>query len=207
MLTWEQPWLTAGDRLICFGDSITEAPNGYVRVLQERLAPRRIEVVNAGRGGDKTPWALTRLETSVIQARPTALSIFLGTNDACIGRRRWADEPTVSPEAYKVNLIWMIYLCRRSGIGKFSVTPPLWRLEGEEWAEQGDILAPYCLAAREAADQTQARFVPADGAFALEWQRHPGHTGLLLTTDGVHLTDPGNRLVAETMLKVWGMAE
>ena len=207
MITYEHPWLTAGDKLICFGDSITEAPMGYVRILQERLAPQRIEVVNAGRGGDKTPWALTRLEASVIQLKPTALSIFLGTNDACIGRRRWADEPTVSPEVYKGNLIWMIYLCRQSGIGKFSITPPLWRLEDEQWAEQGDILTPYCLAAREAADQTQARFVPANVAFAVEWQRHPGHTGLLLTTDGVHLTDQGNRLVAETMLKAWGAAD
>ncbi|MGO8705119.1 MAG: SGNH/GDSL hydrolase family protein [Candidatus Brocadiia bacterium] len=206
MITWEQPWLTAGDKLICFGDSITEAPKGYVLILQELLARRKIEVINAGRGGDKTPWALTRLEASVIQPKPTAVSIFLGTNDACIGRRRWADEPTVSPEAYKCNLIWMIFLCRKAGIGKFSITPPLWRVEGEQWAEQGDILAPYCLAAREAADQAQARFVPADVAFAVEWQRHPGHTGLLLTTDGVHLTDQGNRIVAETMLEAWGVA-
>ncbi len=72
MITWEQPWLTAGDKLICFGDSITEAPNGYVLMLQELLAPRKIEVINAGRGGDKTPWALTRLEASVIQPKPAA---------------------------------------------------------------------------------------------------------------------------------------
>jgi lysophospholipase L1-like esterase len=206
MITHEGPWLAAGDKLVCFGDSITAPPDGYVRILQERLAPRGIEVVNAGRGGEKTPWALTRLETGVIQLKPTALSIFLGTNDARIGRGRWADEPTVPPEAYKCNLIWLMYLCRQAGIGKFSIMPPVC-LEGEEWAEHGDILAPYCLAAREAADEAQARFVPGDVAFAEEWLRHPGHTGLLLTTDGAHLNGQGHRLVAETMLKAWGLAD
>ena len=205
MITHEQPWLTAGDKLICFGDSITEPPDGYVRILQERLAPRRIEVVNAGRGGDKTPWALTRLEAGVINLKPTALSIFLGTNDARIGRGRWADEPMVSPEAYKCNLVWIVYLCRKAGIGKFSIMPPV-RLEGEEWVEHGDVLAPYCIAAREAADLAQARFVPGEVAFAEEWARHPGHTGLLLTSDGAHLNDQGHRLAAETMLKAWGLA-
>jgi len=206
LITHEQPWLTAGDKLVCFGDSITEPPDGYVRILQERLKSRGIEVVNAGRGGDKTPWALTRLETSVIQLKPTALSIFLGTSDARIGRGRWADEPLVSPEAYRCNLVWICYLCRKAGVQKFSVMPPV-RLEGEEWVEHGDILAPYCIAAREAADLAQARFVPGEVAFAEQWARHPGHTGLLLTSDGGHLNEKGHRLVAETMLKTWGLAD
>lgn len=207
MITHEQPWLTAGDKLVCFGDSITASPDGYVRLLHERLKPQGIEVVNAARGGDKTTWALTRLYPSVIDLKPAAVSIFLGVNDACVGRGRWADEPTVPPQTYKDNLIWIVHLCGLSGITKFSITPPLWRLEGEPWAEHGDILAPYCLAAREAADQTQARFVPADIAFAGEWQRHPGHSGLLLTRDGVHPTEQGHRLIAETMLTAWGASQ
>jgi lysophospholipase L1-like esterase len=66
-------------------------------------------------------------------------------------------------------------------------------------------MAPYRLAAREAADVAGVRFVPADIAFAEEWGRHPGHTGLLLTTDGTHLTEKANKIVAETMLEAWKM--
>ena len=62
----------------------------------------------------------------------------------------------------------------------------------------------YCLAAREAADDMRARFVPADAAFSEEWARHPGHTGFLLTVEGVHLTDAGNKILASTMIRTWG---
>lgn len=205
MLTPTLPWLARGERLICLGDSLTANPNGYVKLLQERLAAHDIEVVNAGRGGDKTPWAMTRLETDVIARRPAALMIFLGANDCAVGRGVWADEPMVTPEAFRSNLVWMIHLCRLAGLSKFSITPPLWRYEGASWAEFGDIMAPFCLAARQAADEMRVPLVPADTAFAEEWARHPGHTGLLLTTDGVHLTPRGNQLLVDTMLKTWGL--
>lgn len=206
MITYDSPWLNAGDKLICFGDSLTADRNGYVRILQEKLAAQQVTVVNAGRGGDKTPWALTRLEPDIIAKKPQAISIFLGTNDCVVGRGRWADEPTVPSEVYKSNLIWIVHLCRLTGIQKFSITPPLCRFEGEAWLEHGDIMAPYRLAAREAADEMKARFVPADSVFADEWSRHPGHTGLLLTRDGTHLTKKSNELLAEAMLKAWRMA-
>ena len=191
-LLWRQYHRTAG--------RLCPDLTGAIEAAEDRGRQRRTR-------GRQTPWALTQLKTGVIQLKPTALSIFLGTNDARIGRGRWADEPTVSPEAYKGNLIWIIYLCRKSGIEKFGITPSLWRLEGDQWAEQGDILAPYCVAARETADLAQAQFVPGEVAFAAEWLRNPGHTGLLLTTDGAHLNDQGHLLVAETMLKAWGLAE
>jgi lysophospholipase L1-like esterase len=205
MITHDQPWLSDNETLVCFGDSLTAARERYVKIIAEHLAPRGIQVINAGRGGDKTPWALTRLQAEVIDRKPHAVSIFLGTNDAAIGRGRWADEPQVSPEAYRCNLVWIMYLCRLAGIQKFSITPPLWRFEGDAWAEFGDVMQPYRQAAREAADEGKARLVPADIAVANEWAKHPGHTGLLMTTDGVHLTAKGNQLVAATMFATWGL--
>lgn len=205
MITWTDPWLHSGETVICLGDSLTAATNSYVEVLQERLAPKGITVVKSGRGGDKTPWALTRLQRDVIDQKPAAVSIMLGTNDSQIGRGKWADEPLIPADMYRHCLIWMIHLCRLSGIQKFSITPPLWRFEGPLWLEAGDALTPYCQAARDAASAMGARLVPADAAFALEWSNHPGHNGLLLTTDGGHLNALGNRLVAETTLQAWGM--
>ena len=58
----EGPWLQSGETLVCFGDSLTSAANGYVKILQEKLQFRGIKVVNAGLAGDKTPQALTRLQ-------------------------------------------------------------------------------------------------------------------------------------------------
>lgn len=89
----EKPFLEPGDKLVCFGDSLTARPNGYFHYLQEALTPRGIILLNAGLSGDKTPAALTRLERDVISHAPTAISIFFGTNDAVHGHGRWSHEP------------------------------------------------------------------------------------------------------------------
>lgn len=203
MIEQRQPWLVQGDRLCCFGDSLTEQADGYVSRITNRLTRDGIVTIPAGRGGDKTPSALTRLERDVLAHKPTAVLLFFGANDARVGRGKWADEPTVSPETYTTNLIWIVHLCRQAGITKFSIAPPTGRLEGDEWHENGDIYQPYCLGARRAAESAGARFVPLDIAFAEAWQRRPGHTGLLMTTDGIHPTLEGCELIASTMLDAW----
>ena len=185
MLDLESRFLEPGETIVCFGDSLTAANPGYVSFLQEKLTAN--QVVNAGRGGDKTPWALTRFQADVLDRKPDAVSILLGANDAAVGRGRWADEPMVSPEAYRCNLVWMTHLARLAGIRKISIATPLAAFEGATFEEQGDILAQYCLAVRE------------------EWAKHPGHTGLLITRDGTHPTEDGYRMIAGAMVKAWRM--
>jgi len=201
----EKPWLKRNETLVCVGDSLTAPKDGYVALLAKALKPLKIRVINAGLGGDKTPQTLSRLRQDVIARKPDAVSIFLGTNDGVIGRGRWADEPRVSPEAYRCNLVWIMYLCRQKGIRKFSITPPMF-YEGGLWTDFGEPFSLYRIAAREAADEMGARLVPADVAFQQEWQKHPGHTGLLLTDDGAHLNAAGHRLVAEASLRAGRMA-
>lgn len=201
MLDLNQPFLAPNDSVICFGDSLTAAKDGYVSFLQERM--KRHKIINAGRGGDKTPWALTRLQSDVIDIKPDAMMIFLGANDAAVGRGCWADEPTVSPEAYRCNLVWICHLAEMNGISKISICTPAPFFEDEVYLAHGDILRPYCLAARNAADQCHCRLVPFDIAFENEWKKHPGHSGKLLTRDGTHLTPQGNKLLAETIMAAW----
>jgi acyl-CoA thioesterase I len=205
MITYEKTWLTAGDRLAVLGDSLTHNASGYMQELTAVLAKKGITVINAGLGGDKTPTALMRLQHEVIDMKPTAVSVFLGTNDALVGRGIWADEPRVTPSAYYTNLRWIMTRCRMAEVSKFSVTPPLWRHEGDQFAAFGDIFRDYCLEARAAADDERAIFVPADIAIQNEWAKHPGHTGLLLTRDGIHLTEEGCAILVKTTLKAWGM--
>ena len=203
MLDLESRFLEPGETIVCFGDSLTAANPGYVSFLQEKLTAN--QVVNAGRGGDKTPWALTRFQADVLDRKPDAVSILLGANDAAVGRGRWADEPMVSPEAYRCNLVWMTHLARLAGIRKISIATPLAAFEGATFEEQGDILAQYCLAARQAANEAKVRFVPLDAMFREEWAKHPGHTGLLITRDGTHPMEDGYRMIAGAMMKAWGM--
>ena len=56
MLDFSQPFLEKGEKLVCFGDSLTAGDSSYVSYLQTALPDN--EIINAGRGGDKTTWAL-----------------------------------------------------------------------------------------------------------------------------------------------------
>ena len=196
--------LVKGDRVALLGDSLTANPAGYSARVIRRLGEEGIEAVNAGVGGDKTPTALARLRSDVIARKPDAVSIFLGTNDAAIGPGIWVDEPRVPPAAYAATLQWILHLCRLEGIRKFSITPPLYRFEGPAYADYGDGMREYCLAARQVAEDSRVCFVPADAAFAREWALNPGRGGLLLTTDGVHLAERGCEILANAMLSSWG---
>lgn len=205
----EGPWLRAGDVLVCFGDSLTSAANGYVKFLQETLQLRGVQVINAGYPGDKTPYALTRLRTDVIAKKPTAVSLFFGNNDAIIGRGVWRDEPLISPLTFEENLKWIIHLCRLlGGIEKFSINTLTLRMEGNQFLDFGDVRPAYCQAARNAADAMNAHLVPLDAVFSELREKNYARLspeGLLYTRDGLHMNEEGYRIIAQTMLREWNM--
>ena len=203
------PWLQSGDVLLCFGDSLTAAGDGYVKMLQENLEHRGIRIINAGLGGDKTPAALTRLKSDVLDRKPTAVSIFFGNNDAIIGRGIWRDEPVISPLTFEENLKWIVHLCRlHGGIRKFSICTITSRHEGKLYSDFGDIRREYCLAARRAADAMNTCLVPLDAVFDELREKNYAKLspeGLLYTRDGLHLNAEGNRIAADAMLRAWHM--
>ena len=201
MLDFSQPFLEKGEKLVCFGDSLTFATNSYVSHLQEALP--EIEVIKSGRGGDKTTWALTRLESAVLAHKPDAVLIMLGVNDALVGHGIWADEPSLSPETYYENLIWIVHLCRLQGIKKFSIATAF-GIEGERYIDYGNRLAPFYLAARNAADRTGARLVPLDCLFT-ELRNGAPLAQQAVTTDGIHPTEEVQKKIAECMLDAWKM--
>ena len=74
---------SAGQAIICFGDSLTEglgASQGedYPSVLSRLIAA---PVVNAGHRGDTTAAALERLDSDVLDKNPRLVIVLLGGND------------------------------------------------------------------------------------------------------------------------------
>jgi acyl-CoA thioesterase-1 len=74
---------TAGERVIAFGDSLVEgvgASTGrdIVSLLSARVG---VPIVNAGRSGDTTGSALTRLDSAVLSRNPRIVIVVLGGND------------------------------------------------------------------------------------------------------------------------------
>ena len=75
----------SGDRVIAFGDSITDDYQSWAEILRNVLHLRRpndaIAVINAGVSGDTTSQALTRF-LDVAQEHPDWIICMIGTNDA-----------------------------------------------------------------------------------------------------------------------------
>ena len=206
MIDFDEPFLNANETLVCWGDSLTSDKNSYVGFLSSRLASLNINVINAGRKGDKTPLALMRLESVLFKQKFDALSIFLGVNDAIIGRGRWADEPFISPQTFHDNLVWMISHIRTFlGDKKISVIVPYSPFEAEAHYEFGDCLRPYAQKARDAAALMRCRIVPLD-IFYEEFRNGRGERSKrILTYDGVHPTAELGEFTAEVILKSWKM--
>jgi acyl-CoA thioesterase-1 len=74
---------SAGQTIICFGDSLTEGVGGgpgedYPAVLSQQLG---VPVINAGRRGDTTAAALARFAADVLEKNPRLVVVMLGGND------------------------------------------------------------------------------------------------------------------------------
>ena len=85
----EKSNLPAGMRMVCLGDSITvvtaRQPVKYPEMIGLALKKKygdKVEVFNAGKGGDNVQSALKRLATDVIPRKPTLVFINLGVNDS-----------------------------------------------------------------------------------------------------------------------------
>ena len=82
----EQPAALSQRRLVCVGDSLTHGnmSASYVEPLAARLAGAFYQpgwqVLNAGINADLTETLLARLD-DVIRARPTAITLLIGSND------------------------------------------------------------------------------------------------------------------------------
>ena len=201
MLDFSQPFLEKGEKVVCLGDSLTAGANSYVKFLQEMLPDNT--VINSGEGGDKTPHALTRFQPAVLEHKPDALFIFLGANDAAVGRGVWADEPTVTVETYRCNLVWMAHMAKLKGIKKISIATPF-GLEGKAYIAHGDIIRQYYLAARAAADEMGARSVALDALF-YQLRGNAPMSECVVTSDGTHPNAPIHEDIAKAILKAWNM--
>lgn len=78
------------ERILVLGDSLSAAyglptEQGWVSLLQQRLAPQGWQVINASISGETSSGGLSRLPPLLDQHRPTILIIGLGANDGLRG--------------------------------------------------------------------------------------------------------------------------
>jgi lysophospholipase L1-like esterase/poly(3-hydroxybutyrate) depolymerase len=196
--------LHAGDRVVFFGDSITESAvheRGYVRVLEAELAARApalgVELIGAGISGHRVPDLLARVDRDVIAKKPNVVVIYIGINDvwhSLSGRGTKKDEygAGLRTLVQKLNAAQAtVLLCTPSVIG-----------EKKAGANQLDaMLDEYAAITRGVAAELRVPLLDLRQLFVDHLATHNAKDADrgVLTTDGVHLNDAGNRFVAERL--------
>jgi lysophospholipase L1-like esterase len=194
--------------IIFFGDSITEQgekPGGYVSLVRESLTSSGAgyDVIGAGISGHKITDLLARAERDVISKKPSIVVIYIGINDVWhyeFASRGLSGTPKEKFESGLQELIGRLHdagartvLCTPSVIGE--------KLKGAN--KYDALLDEYSAISRSVASRTGSVLCDLRTAFLDQLQSsNPADSASgILTTDGVHLNDAGNRFVADHMLK------
>jgi len=205
---------------VCLGDSITEAPDGYVAVMQNLLAAaypeRNIRLVNAGVSGNRAPEMLVRLQADVVERRPDWVSIHVGINDIWHGFTDFesgrvlpaGDGPRGVPlEAYAAQVEQMVARLREATDARIVLLTPT--VIGEDVENAASVtnvkLDRYASAMTEIAERHGTFLVPLREEFKRAiLAGRAANQAYCLTTDGVHLNAVGNFVMALGVLYTLG---
>lgn len=195
-----------GEKVAFLGDSITEMggahAGGYVRLVELGLEANGVKIqrIGAGKSGNKSNDMLARLDTSVLNKKADWMTLSCGVNDV------WHGERGVSLEDYKKNIAEILRRAKEAGVRVLVMTAT--PIKEQDNAENRR-LADYNAFLRETAAAKQLPLADCSAAFwrEIEQPTRPKPPGHYLTSDGVHMNVLGNMLMAETVLRVFGMDE
>lgn len=201
--------LRNGDRVLFFGDSITEQgvkPNGYVTLIKNELnarhPERKIEIIDAGVSGNRVPDLLRRVAQDVIDAKPTVVVIYIGINDVW----HWALEGHhgTTKDQYESDLREVVARIQYAGAKVILCTPSVIGEKREGRNPHDAMLDEYAAISRKIGLDLGVRLCDLRKSFVdyLKIHNKQDREEGILTTDGVHLNDEGNKLVAQEILNL-----
>jgi len=196
------------ERIICFGDSITQG-QGYAEAdrwtarlafLLEEKMPGRWEVFNRGTGGNTTAFALDRIQTDVLPLLPGLVLIEFGINDAYV--LPWCRTSRVGLIDYRKNLGDMIRQIRvAKGKPLLIVNHPVTLRKNlhrqGNGSSIGKQLIPYNRTVRRLAKQREVQCLDLPELL----KRRKVSAKTFLSEDGVHLSAEGNRVYANILFE------
>jgi isoamyl acetate esterase len=203
--------LKSGDRVVFLGDSITQAgagPKGFISIIRSTFAEKhpdtKVEFLGAGISGNKVPDLQGRLERDVLAKKPTVVFIYIGINDVWHGENDPAKG--TSKDAYKAGLEDVIKRIQGSGARVILCTPTVIGEKKAGTNKNDARLDEYAAISRSVAKDLKVPVCDLRTAFLTSLKGHnPENKDRgILTGDGVHLNDAGNKLVAEQMMGMFG---
>jgi len=194
-------------KVIFFGDSITQAgvgPKGYITQVGEMLKASgkdaQYELIGAGIGGNKVYDLYLRLEDDVLSKKPDIVFIYVGINDvwhkASSGTGTDADKYVKFYEA-------LIKKMKAQNIRVIACTPTVIGERNDNSNAQDGDLNYYSKMIRDIATRNSVQLLDLRKQFGdYLVQNNPENKEKgILTSDRVHLTDAGNKFLAEKMLE------
>lgn len=192
-------------RIVFFGDSITQMgaqKNGYIDLIQTTLNEKGVvenfELFGAGIGGNKIYDLYLRLENDVLSKKPDVVFIYIGINDV------WHKTSGTGTDIDRYEKFYnaLITKIEAAGAKVIVCTPTVIGEKKDNANAQDKDLNAYAEIARKVAAARNCIVVDLQKLFA-DYINKNNPQNLekgILTTDGVHLNDKGNQLVADAML-------
>ena len=197
-------------RIVFFGDSITQAgakPGGYIMVLDDMYKQKGVqdqyELIGAGIGGNKVYDLYLRMEDDVLSKDPNTVVIWVGVND--VWHKKTSGTGTDADKFVKFYDA-IIKKLQAKNIKVLICTPAAIGEKTDFSNELDGDLNKYSNIIRQIAQKNNVALIDLRKAF-LDYNlaNNPENKDKnILTTDGVHLNEKGNQLVAEQMLKALG---
>ncbi|MGQ0633903.1 MAG: DUF459 domain-containing protein [Planctomycetaceae bacterium] len=204
--------LKPGERIVFFGDSITQAgtaPGGYVTLVKAALAAKRpnlkVEVIGAGIGGNRVPDLESRVDADVLAKKPTLVVIYIGIND--VWHHQLPNRKGTPKDKFEQGLSGLVRKINSAGARVALCTPSVIGERADGANQLDPMLDEYAEVSRRVARETQAQLIDLRKAFLAHLKtRNPDNKERdVLTSDGVHLNSEGNRFVAERVLDAFGV--
>lgn len=195
------------EHILFFGDSITQAgveKNGYITVLGDLLREKgladRYQLTGAGIGGNKIYDLYLRHEEDVLSKNPNTVVIWVGVND--VWHKKSFGTGT-DPDKFEKFYNALIKKIQARNIKVLLCTPAAIGEKTDYSNELDGDLNKYSTIIRNIAKNNHCELIDLRKTF-LQYNlanNAENKDRNILTTDGVHLNEKGNRLVAEEMMK------
>jgi lysophospholipase L1-like esterase len=198
---------TNGPKIVFFGDSITELgvkPRGYVTLIRNHFKTEGsdVQIVGAGVSGNRVPDLLRRVDRDVLAIKPFIVIVYIGIND--VWHFSMKNLHGTPKEEFRKGLIELVKRIRDGGAQVVLCTPSVIGEKKNGENPQDAMLDEYSEIIRSVAEEQEVALCDLRQAF-IQFESLYNSENIdrgLLTYDGVHLSDDGNRLVAEEFIKL-----
>ena len=198
-----------GEKIAFLGDSITQLGAGkriymgYLPLVIEGLKEAGVKatMVPAGISGNKSNQMLARVDKDVIAKKPQWMLLSCGVNDVAHGKNG-----VLLPD-YKKNITQIVDKAQAAGIKVVIMTASMIREDAKNKANTA--LKPYNDFLRELAAEKKCLLADINKEMQQE-VASPELSfikGNKLTYDGVHMNGRGHAMMAEVILKTFGVPE